>query len=596
MKNFIYILFSILGLSMMFSCDDELKTMVPLNADEPTITSSNDGTYILERINKEKDFQTIEWTDADFKINVAEEYSLQIDVVGGSFDSKKTIAEGITSPYTISIGAFNKALLNAGFADGQEHEIDLRIISNNFLTSERIKMKVTTYFDSEPYSIIGSAVGGWDPANDKYMTYNQENEEYHITLDMKPGEFKFRAPVKDPKDAWAFNYGLDGDGVTYDNAKDITLKDNGANIKVSGGNYTVTFSVKNSLFSIVQNSATEFTDWADTKLDAVGEGITLENANAKVDESTWKWGNALIADNEGVSTKDGLIFTWTWKNVLLDANKGFKIRNLNAELSSNGIEVNAGFEALDADNSSAKAAAAGDNLSVTEAGAYDITVTIDAGSGNATKIIIAEPAPLYPANIYMVGDAINGWVWDDTTPEMVAVNGQPNLFWKIVWLKAGGSFKLSPKKAWGEDFGGSDEKTVKEEYAKGGKNIPARAESGYYMIVLDLDANKIAVSVPTVYLMGDAVGAWDTANADALFTVDNANKKLSISKTLAATDGLRMYAWHSYFSDWWRSEFNIFSDKIEFRGNNGDQEKVGVAALPTVIELNFMDNTGTIAQ
>ncbi|MDP3433741.1 MAG: DUF5115 domain-containing protein, partial [Bacteroidota bacterium] len=130
-------------------------------------------------------------------------------------------------------------------------------------------------------------------------------------------------------------------------------------------------------------------------------------------------------------------------------------------------------------------------------------------------------------------------------------------------------------------------------YAKGGDNIPVPGTAGYYMVVVDLTANKIAIADPKVYLMGNTIGSWDTGNAAGLFTVDNANTVVKITKTLAA-DELRMYAWHPWFTDWWQSEFIILSGKIEFRGTGGDQARVAVTAGSHTINLNFKTGNGVI--
>ena len=45
--------------------------------------------------------------------------------------------------------------------------------------------------------------------------------------------------------------------------------------------------------------------------------------------------------------------------------------------------------------------------------------------------------------------------------------------------------------------------------------------------------------------------------------------------------------------DWWRSEFMVFSGKIEYRGKGGDQEHVSASAGQK-LKLNFTAETGTI--
>lgn len=243
-------------------------------------------------------------------------------------------------------------------------------------------------------------------------------------------------------------------------------------------------------------------------------------------------------------------------------------------------------------------------------GIYTVEIKWSATEGisaSMTKTGTVEPLPEYPEALYMIGNALNnadsdqddtpdGWQWDLTDAPMIAVNSQPHLFWKIVWLETGGEFKFAPEKVWGKDFGKSGDAT-EGVYDKGSENIPSPATSGYYMVVVDLKENKIAVVDPTVYIIGETLDMgdnnWMTANPDALFTVDNTNQILTITKTLAAKE-LRMYAWHPWFSEWWQSEFMVLNGKIEFRGTGGNQERVTPTAGSNKIDLNFKTGDGSI--
>ncbi|MDO9067652.1 MAG: SusF/SusE family outer membrane protein, partial [Deltaproteobacteria bacterium] len=202
-------------------------------------------------------------------------------------------------------------------------------------------------------------------------------------------------------------------------------------------------------------------------------------------------------------------------------------------------------------------------------GNYKVTVDL----GAMTYKVVAA----YPSALYMIGDGVGGWDWASVNLPMIPVNSHPNLFWKIVWLEASGGFKFAPQKEWKDDFGKTGDATdgiaiptstgfitIGGIYNKGGDNIPVPGVAGYYMVVVDLAANKIAIDIPKVYLMGNTIGSWDTGNAAGLFTVDNANSVVTITKTLAA-DEMRMYAWHPWFTVWWQSEFIILGGKIEFR-------------------------------
>ena len=217
-------------------------------------------------------------------------------------------------------------------------------------------------------------------------------------------------------------------------------------------------------------------------------------------------------------------------------------------------------------------------------GNYKVTVDL----GAMTYKVVAA----YPSALFMIGDGVGGWDWASVDLPMIPVNSHPNMFWKIVWMNASGGFKFAPQKEWKDDFGSTGTAT-NGVYAKGGDNIPVPGTAGYYMVVVDLTANKIAIADPKVYLIGNTIGSWDTGNAAGLFTVDNANSVVTITKTLAA-DELRMYAWHPWFTDWWQSEFIILDGKIAFRGTGGDQSRVTVTAGSHTVNLNFKTGAGVI--
>lgn len=598
MKKIKNILWLMLATLFFVACTDEVNPILGDDIVAPKLTAPESGSeVVLLKTDEENIFEVFEWTAADFKLPVAASYAIEMDKEGGDFSSAKNLITTNGLNHTFTVGAFNKALLDAGLEAEKSYTVLLRVVANNSLASEPIAMKVTPYFDVDKWTIIGSAVGGWNLENDQPMKYDASTETYYLDVDMKPGEFKFRAPQKDPSNPWANNYGLNKDNSELiDNGKGVSLKADGSNVKVSGGNYTVRFNVKDEIFDIKQNSAAEYTDWTKAKLDAVGTGVSEDNGKATKDGSAWNWGNVLVADNDGLPTKDGALYTWTWEGIILEANEGFKLRTLNGEATSNGIGFDVGFGNVDAENSSDKVVDNGGNISVSEKGAYNITLTIDAVNGDVKKIIIATPPPKYPEQLFMIGDGVGDWQWENTDLPMIPVNGTPNLFWKIVWLNETGGFKFAPEKAWGKDFGG-DSKAVKEEYGKATENIPVPGTAGFYMVVVDLDANKISVVAPKVYLMGNTIGSWDANNSEGLFTVDNANEKITITKTLQAGE-LRMYVSHAYFpeNDWWRTEFMIFDENIVPRGNGGDQERVAVSGVETTIDLNFKTMKGKISQ
>jgi hypothetical protein len=238
-------------------------------------------------------------------------------------------------------------------------------------------------------------------------------------------------------------------------------------------------------------------------------------------------------------------------------------------------------------------------------GVYTVTLdwtVADGFKSKLTKTGEVEPLPEYPEEMFLVGDAtFYGWETPGSTDEALmhkAAGGVPTegLFWKIAHLEGGLGFKLAAEN-WGNPNLGFNE--VDEFDAEGvtvtdaGGNMSI-ATSGMYMIVLDLrnEMTKVSIKEAAVYGIGDAFGSWDAGVEANKFVVDNTAKTLT-SPALVANGNIRMYTSHAWIPDWWNAEFNVFSGKIEYRNDGGDQAAVpGTAGQ--VITLMFDDNTGTI--
>lgn len=235
-------------------------------------------------------------------------------------------------------------------------------------------------------------------------------------------------------------------------------------------------------------------------------------------------------------------------------------------------------------------------------GLYTVTATWGVNSGMQFSLVKTgdvEAIP-FPENLYINGRDFGGASWEWTNPNIVTMNpvhSHPHAFWAIVYCTAGNEFKFAPKKEWGGDFGVTGEAT-NGVYAKGNDNVKV-TDAGYYMVYVDLKAEKISVTAPEVYLIGKTMNdKWDYAMPEAKFTVDNTAKTLTSPEFLAAGE-LRMYATCPLSqsddpkADWWQMEFIVLKDKIEYRGIGGDQERVQVTAGQKVV-LDMQAGTGRI--
>lgn len=197
------------------------------------------------------------------------------------------------------------------------------------------------------------------------------------------------------------------------------------------------------------------------------------------------------------------------------------------------------------------------------------------------------------STLFLIGDGVGDWDWNNTDLPMVKVNGHPELFWKIVWMKATGGFKINAKKAWdGNEFGKTGTATAGV-YAVGTENVPVPGTEGYYMVVADTTNKTIEIAAPQVFGMGDVFGNWNMGEHP--FVVDNANKVIKFDN-VPGTGDLRMYANATTLNlggDWWRAEFIILNGKIVYREDGPDQTRVSVTAGQNV-SLDFINTTGSI--
>jgi hypothetical protein len=238
-------------------------------------------------------------------------------------------------------------------------------------------------------------------------------------------------------------------------------------------------------------------------------------------------------------------------------------------------------------------------------GIYTITLTWELGEGwvgSMERTGDGDPIPEYPEAMYLVGAAsAYGWATPGENDEAIMhklAGGESSegIFWKIAHLDGGAGFKMSAA-GWSDPNIGFNEVDVFDPegvvVSEDGGNFII-AESGMYMIVLNLRNNmtKVSIKEAAVYGIGDAFGGWDAGVLANKFTVNHTAKTL-ISPALPASGNIRIYADHSWISDWWNAEFNVFDGIIEYR-NDGSDLGVVPGSAGQVISLSFDDNTGSI--
>lgn len=219
----------------------------------------------------------------------------------------------------------------------------------------------------------------------------------------------------------------------------------------------------------------------------------------------------------------------------------------------------------------------------------------------------ALPDMTLPTTMYMIGNFC-GWKWADAA-SMVAINGNPDRFWTIRYVKAGEGFKFNANNAWdGSEFGYNADK-VKITHSTACSGVSADKDgnftvgkSGWYIFAVKSTiagrgyTYELDVFEPNIYVYGAANGGtWANSDAWKFTVVDDPDAAWPfVSPTVLKTDGtdsscLRLCIHPTEWDgsiDWWKTEFIFFDGNITYRAAGGDQAHVGNIAGK--VYLNFV--------
>ena len=454
-------------------------------------------------------------------------------------------------------------------------------------TAKIIKTQAVTidpyaaYKDVSPWSVIGS-FNSW--GGDVEMVTNGTLHVAKAVAFNAGTEWKFR------KDAdWAVNFGY-AEGVSgYTLGEEFAVGQDGANIVIAeDGVYDLILDPENATAKIIASVATE-----QPEPPAPVDKPKMWSLIGTLDGSSWD------KDFDMTNTSGDI---WTIKNVTVTASDEFKIRaDHDWGKSVGGPEENS-TSTIDETNPYGvykpvlgEAFEAKDkNIQIGVDGQFNVTFDY------AANTILVEEYKEFPEHLYMIGAEFGAWDWNsDGVVEMVPVVYQPEWgegcnkseaqFWTVRYFTAGEGFKFCSQRAWNGDFWGLE---TNEGFTESGGNCTV-AESGFYLVHVDLKRSIVHVEPARVYGIGNCFGGWDSAMESALFKADG--KQLKI--TVPAGGELRMYVESAISnSDWWTREFIILDGKIDYRGDDegqGDQARVNVLQ-DQVITLDFNAGTGEI--
>lgn len=193
--------------------------------------------------------------------------------------------------------------------------------------------------------------------------------------------------------------------------------------------------------------------------------------------------------------------------------------------------------------------------------------------------IIEPEAQGYTENLYMGGDNFGGW--NDNSVKMVPVGIAGNgVFWCIQYFTAGKNFEWSTTQTGIDGFSSQDNNMNFVVDAQGKATV---TQSGYYLVYIDLARKLISFETPEVYGMGECF------NGDEQKFILQDNKYVA---TTTSQGNLKMFAVSKYNNREWNSmEFNIYQNKINYRGVDIQESENVPVAQNIPILLDFTNNT-----
>ncbi len=580
MKNIKYLFISLLAV-LFIGCEDDFDTpnvTEPVQGTAPVLTEVTEAIdLILEKKNEKETIIDLSWSAATYADPIGVRYYVQIDTVGNEFKNALEFDRVSETSTSITVGGLN-TLISDRYAPAKMVELEARIraFANedlNSLYTASFTMKVTPYLDvpiPTDFYIFGSATAAVE-VTEALKAYGSDNIFTKYLKLTKDGLFKFSEKQG-------------SDGYDYNFAKFATRSEN---IKAAGddeGNFQFTGE----------------TGWYAVTADFVNSTLTIEEYIFGAATYSYDYDNLYIAGSYNSvdaewSPEAGIAFTkleegvFSIQKVLKD---GAQIKIL-GQTSWGDLD----WADADGDGNSGILAPKGKNNNIAfDGGDLEYTITVDLNKGTYT----IEAVPVFPTAMYINGSFTGNpsWSWDDAAVlEMIPVNGNSHLFWKIAWFDANSELKFNSELGWTDTAFGKTGDTAGADgvWNKGGDNVPT-GTVGYKMIVVNLLTNTVQITDPVIYAQGTAFGNWD--GGQFLFTPDDADAKILVSPAAVADDNARMYVTATTLTnadsnsiDWWQAEFSVLAGKIEYRGTGGDQ-----AAAPILtgqkVKLNFSTETG----
>jgi hypothetical protein len=199
-KTFIFLSFLLIAFSFTGCKKDLEKIVLKQTIIANTLSPLSATSFTPQLTDAANNFQTFTWTGIDYGIATPVTYTLQVDKRTGTFTAPidvVTVANLLTA--TVTVGDFNKALLNLGMATGVADTIKLRVkavINSNVapIYTNIVKVQITPYaIVFPPIYMCGDATGGWSWTLYSYKEIRSSAPNVYQTIGyfVNGGAFRF---------------------------------------------------------------------------------------------------------------------------------------------------------------------------------------------------------------------------------------------------------------------------------------------------------------------------------------------------------------------------------------------------------------------
>lgn len=216
MKKFIiFISFLAVAISFPGCKKDLLKITMKTTPTASTVSPLSATTFTPAIDNAANTFQTFTWSAADFGFKSQVIYTVEVDQKSDNFSSPAAVTV-VTSVLTssITIGDFNKVLLNMGLAPGTAVALQFRVkavVNSNVdpVYSNILEATVTPYaVVFPPIFMTGDATGGWGWTLYQYKELRSPSPNVYQTIGyfVNGGAFRFFKQTDWSPTSWNFPY------------------------------------------------------------------------------------------------------------------------------------------------------------------------------------------------------------------------------------------------------------------------------------------------------------------------------------------------------------------------------------------------------